>query len=108
MNNPIGHPSLVVRRESAVAVGGYTDLPGNEDYDLVARMLAHGQRAGNVEEPLVDFRMGSSVLRVEEGTRSSAPSWSCPAGWSPTALSAVSYVCPSLPHGWHTAWLPIA
>lgn len=69
MNNPIGHPSLVIRRESALAVGGYEDLPGNEDYDLVARMLAHGQRAGNLEVPLVDFRMESSVFARRGGLK---------------------------------------
>lgn len=69
INNPIGHPSMVFSRELALTVGGYRDLPGNEDYDLVIRMLAHGGRAGNVDEPLVSFRMGPGVFDRRGGWR---------------------------------------
>ncbi|MFC6286536.1 glycosyltransferase [Nocardioides sp. GCM10027113] len=61
-NNPVNHPTMFIRRQAAVAVGGYRDLPFLEDYDLVARMLAAGARAHNLAEPLVRFRVGDLTL----------------------------------------------
>ena len=61
-NNPMNHPTLVYRRETALAVGGYRPLPYMEDYDLMARMLAAGARMRNLPEPLVLFRAGDEML----------------------------------------------
>jgi glycosyltransferase involved in cell wall biosynthesis len=56
--NPLNHPSVVMRRDRALAVGGYRSLPYLEDYDLCARFAAAGARIGNVDEVLVRFRGG--------------------------------------------------
>lgn len=67
MNNPIGHPSLVFRRSAAIAAGGYRHLPGNEDYDFIARMIAKGYRGASVPEVLVLFRSHPDVFRRRGG-----------------------------------------
>ncbi|QUW18568.1 glycosyltransferase [Agrococcus sp. Marseille-Q4369] len=62
MNNPINHPSVVMRREHLVAVGGYRSVPFMEDYDLFARLLAHGSVFRNLAEPLLLFRAGDAMF----------------------------------------------
>ena len=54
---PIAHPALVVRREALEAVGGYRDCGWPEDYDLLLRLWARGERFCNVEETVVRWRM---------------------------------------------------
>lgn len=48
---PIPHPTLVIRREGLLEVGGYRDLDWPEDYDLVLRLWAAGRRMAKVPEP---------------------------------------------------------
>lgn len=61
-NNPINNPSVMFRRELAVAVGGYCPFRFGEDYDLFARLLAADARMTNMDEPLVLFRAGAAFL----------------------------------------------
>jgi glycosyltransferase involved in cell wall biosynthesis len=60
--NPVNHPTVVFRRDLALAVGGYRPLRHLEDYDLWARMLVGGARFHNLPEPLLLFRSGDSML----------------------------------------------
>jgi glycosyltransferase involved in cell wall biosynthesis len=68
--NAFNHPSVLMRRERALAVGGYQDLPYLEDYDLCARIGASGGRMGNLDEVLVRFRGGAPSQR-----RRREPGW---------------------------------
>jgi cellulose synthase/poly-beta-1,6-N-acetylglucosamine synthase-like glycosyltransferase len=52
---PIAHPSLVIRREVALAFG-YRDQDWPEDYDLVLRLLAGGHELGMVPRRLLSWR----------------------------------------------------
>lgn len=61
--NPVNHPTAVFRRSSAMAAGGYLDLPYLEDYDLWARMLRDGARFVGVPEPLVAYRTDGMLAR---------------------------------------------
>jgi hypothetical protein len=45
-----------------VQAGGYHDLRYMQDYDLFARMLAHGAKAANLSEPLVLFNAGGGMI----------------------------------------------
>lgn len=67
MHDPFNHPTVVYRRQSVRAAGGYGDLPLMEDYWLFARMLANGARAVNVAEPLVYYRVGSGAYKRRGG-----------------------------------------
>lgn len=62
LNSPVNNPSAVIRREHLVAVGGYRPVPFMEDYDVFARLLAHGSVFRNLAEPLVLFRAGEAMF----------------------------------------------
>lgn len=62
INSPVNNPSAVIRREHLVAVGGYRPVPFMEDYDVFARLLAHGSVFRNLAEPLVLFRAGEAMF----------------------------------------------
>lgn len=61
-NNPMNHPTTLYRRVPALEAGGYGEMRYMQDYDLFARMLAHGARFANVAQPLVLFRSGDAVF----------------------------------------------
>lgn len=63
LNTPLNHPTIVYRRDLAVAVGGYPPVRHMEDWDLLARMLSAGARMHNLQEPLVLFRSDDQMLR---------------------------------------------
>jgi glycosyltransferase involved in cell wall biosynthesis len=67
MHDPFNHPTVVYRRQSVQAAGGYGDLPLMEDYALFARMLQNGARAVNVAEPLVYYRVGATAFKRRGG-----------------------------------------
>jgi glycosyltransferase involved in cell wall biosynthesis len=58
---PVAHPTLIRRRE-VLAAFDYRDLGWPEDYDLVLRLLAAGQRIGVVPKRLLHWRDGEARL----------------------------------------------
>ncbi|MGH3322388.1 MAG: glycosyltransferase [Streptosporangiaceae bacterium] len=68
-HDPFNHPTVVYRRSTVLAAGGYRHLPLMEDYWLFARMLANGARGVNVPEPLVFYRIGAGAYARRGGTR---------------------------------------
>jgi hypothetical protein len=62
LNNPLNHPTVVFRRATVLAAGGYQSLPHLEDYDLWARIWASGGVLSNLPEALVLFRSGDDML----------------------------------------------
>jgi len=75
INNPMNHPSVVMRRALALEVGGYQHVQFHEDYDLWARMLTAGARAENLAEPLVLFNAGGGMLSRRGGWRMLRHEW---------------------------------
>jgi hypothetical protein len=67
IHDPFNHPTVMYRRSSVVAAGGYGDLPLMEDYWLFARMLDNGARAINVPDPLVYYRVGPEAFKRRGG-----------------------------------------
>lgn len=65
--DPFNHPSVVFRRSTVRAAGGYEHLPLMEDYLLFARLIAHGARVANVAEPLVLYRVGAGAYARRGG-----------------------------------------
>lgn len=68
-HDPFNHPSVVYRKSSVAAAGGYEHLDLMEDYLLFARMLAGGARAHNICEPLVLYRVGAGAYTRRGGRR---------------------------------------
>ena len=65
--DPFNHPTVVYRRASVEAVGGYAHLPLMEDYWLFMRMLESGVVADNLAEPLVLYRVGAGAYARRGG-----------------------------------------
>ncbi|WP_232820347.1 glycosyltransferase [Brachybacterium sp. YJGR34] len=68
-HSPFHHPTVVLRRSVALAVGGYRDLPLLEDYWLWERMMLGGARMGNLAEVLVDYRVDEELFARRGGWR---------------------------------------
>ncbi len=58
---PMNHMTVVFRKASVVAAGGYEPFPGFEDYHLWARMLTLGYRLHNMNDILVYARCGNGM-----------------------------------------------
>jgi glycosyltransferase involved in cell wall biosynthesis len=56
VESPLCHPSVMLRREALVAVGGFRDGPFPEDYDLWLRLDEAGFRLAKLPELLLRWR----------------------------------------------------
>lgn len=65
--NPINHPTVMFRRQSVIACGGYQPCPLFEDYYLWARMLQQGYLFHNLPQPLLLFRRSAEMIRRRGG-----------------------------------------
>lgn len=61
--NPMLHPTVVFRKRAVQAVGSYVEVPGAEDYWLWTRMSRAGFVLGNLDQPLVRYRVSSAYTR---------------------------------------------
>jgi glycosyltransferase involved in cell wall biosynthesis len=56
IENPMVHPSSLMRKSAVEAAGGYLEVPWAEDHDLYLRMLERGAVFGKVPETLLKWR----------------------------------------------------
>jgi glycosyltransferase involved in cell wall biosynthesis len=56
IENPVVHPTVLMRRSAFDAAGGYRDVPWAEDHDLWLRMLQYGARFAKVPGCLLQWR----------------------------------------------------
>ncbi|MFC0674467.1 glycosyltransferase [Brachybacterium hainanense] len=68
-HSPFHHPTVVMRRSTALAAGGYRELDHLEDYWLWERMLLAGARTANLPEVLVDYRVDKRLFARRGGWR---------------------------------------
>jgi glycosyltransferase involved in cell wall biosynthesis len=59
----LAHPSVVMRREAVLAVGGYRHFHRAEDYDLWCRLAGQGAVFANHPEPLVRYRLHGGAAK---------------------------------------------
>jgi glycosyltransferase involved in cell wall biosynthesis len=59
--NPFAHSSLMMHRETALAVGGYSHKVVVEDYDLNLRMMRAG-RCANLPQVLAEYRIRTEAV----------------------------------------------
>ena len=72
---PFNHPTIMMRTQLARAVGGYRPVALLEDYDFIARMVAHGAKVANLAEPLVYFRVNDAMLQRRLHRKSFVSEW---------------------------------
>ena len=68
--SPFCRQTLAFRRELAVTVGGYGELPECEDYEFAVRMLVAGAKAQNIPEALVRYRISDEDYKKRKSFRS--------------------------------------
>lgn len=56
IESPLCHPSIMMRRDALLSVGGYRELDGPEDYELFLRFSAHGYQLAKLPETLLSWR----------------------------------------------------
>jgi GT2 family glycosyltransferase len=62
VESPLAHPSVVMRRDALLAVGGYRDGAFPEDYELWLRMHAAGRRMAKVPRVLLRWRESAARM----------------------------------------------
>lgn len=56
IENPLVHPSALMRKSAVTKAGGYREVPWAEDHDLWLRLLEEGSVFGKVPETLLQWR----------------------------------------------------
>jgi len=65
-DSPVAHPSVMLRRETVLAAGGYREVPWPEDTDLWFRMLLAGCRFAKLKEEVLVWRdHGERLTRTD-------------------------------------------
>jgi glycosyltransferase involved in cell wall biosynthesis len=67
--NPINHVTLMFKKSSYEKVGGYSELLANEDWEMIARMLANGLVVRNIPKVLVHVRGGGDMVKRRRSSR---------------------------------------
>lgn len=66
--NPFNHPCVMFRKEAVLQAGSYEDFPGFEDYHLWVKMLKAGYRGWNIQQVVLDMRVGNGMYSRRGGT----------------------------------------
>ncbi|MHA7129380.1 glycosyltransferase [Algoriphagus namhaensis] len=64
---PFNHPSIFFKKSAVLAVGSYQPMVLFEDYYLWFRLIQSGYRFYNIQEPLLNFRLGKDMLGRRQG-----------------------------------------
>lgn len=64
---PVNHPTVMFRRKSILAAGGYRPIDSFEDWDLWSRCIANGFQFANIPEALVRARAGKDLYARRGG-----------------------------------------
>lgn len=65
--NPFNHMSVVFRKDIIESCGGYHHHPFMEDYNLWLRVIASGHKVANLDDILVDARVGDGMVARRRG-----------------------------------------
>lgn len=67
--NPINHPTVMFKKDTVIAAGGYKHFPLFEDYFLWVRMLLNGAKFYNIQESLLYFRFSPDMFKRRGGLK---------------------------------------
>lgn len=65
--NPFNHMSVMFRRQAIMDAGNYQHRSGFEDYDLWLRVLMGPGKVANLDQVLVDVRVGNGMIERRHG-----------------------------------------
>ena len=65
--NPMNHMSVAYKKSKVLAAGGYQPVNGFEDYYLWVRMLMAGYKFYNIQENLINARIGNDMIGRRQG-----------------------------------------
>lgn len=65
--SPINHPTAMYKKSVVLRVGSYTNYRTSEDFDLFVKLIMDGAKLYNIQEPLVNMRIGSGQLSARRG-----------------------------------------
>lgn len=60
--DPFNHPSVIFKKSTVEAVGGYGDYRKNQDTELWIRLLLHDAKCMNIKEHSLKFRFDSKTF----------------------------------------------
>jgi hypothetical protein len=69
--NPFIHPTVMYRKSTIEALGGYAPLRRGQDMDLFTRLLHAGYKGKNLPEPLIRFRSGEDLYQRRKSWKAS-------------------------------------
>ncbi|MRG46914.1 glycosyltransferase [Chitinophaga sp. SYP-B3965] len=65
--SPVNHMTIVYKKECAQLAGGYWDKKILEDYNLWYQMIKRGYKFANLQEVLMDARVGNNMIGRRHG-----------------------------------------
>lgn len=65
--SPLNHPTVMFKKNSVIASGGYLHMYLLEDYYLWMRMISKGCKFYNIQESLLYFRTSESMIKRRGG-----------------------------------------
>lgn len=69
--NPFIHPTVMYKKSTILAQGGYSNLRRGQDMDLFSRLLHAGGKGQNLPVPLIRFRSGEDLYQRRKSWRAS-------------------------------------
>lgn len=62
VNNCMPHPAWMLKKRSFLALDGYADIQGCEDYDLLLRAMNAGYKLGNCDRIILKYRLSQQSI----------------------------------------------
>jgi hypothetical protein len=70
--SPVNHPTAMYKKSAVLSAGNYTKYRTSEDYNLFVKLIMDDAKFYNIQEPLVNMRMGNCQLSMRRGGLSNA------------------------------------
>lgn len=62
VNNCMPHPAWLFKKSAYIALNGYADIQGCEDYDLLLRAIDSGYQLGNCNHIILKYRLSRQSI----------------------------------------------
>ncbi len=67
--SPVNHPTAMYKKSSVLNAGNYTKYKTSEDYNLFVKLIMSGAKLYNIQEPLVNMRVGNDQAARRGGLK---------------------------------------